>query len=317
MKSIYSFCVRVLISGVLCFSAVPVMSEDSNGYIPVGGYEYVALDSQAVQSPGVGTIFLGANSTFSGIYKYNELSEKTPQGYPETFHTIDIMFEAHTDRHQIVSSFLSESDQPVAGGLATFQAAAIYIYQLLKNEELTLSLGLGAAVGDFGIDRKDGKPWPLIPVPFIRMEYNSDIIEGEFSFVSGPSLYFTVFPERRFRFSGMMSMDEFRDFRDLIFDASLQYRFFAEDDSKNDFAGISAGVRNSKLRCTPGGFDDTYEIQYYSVFSELDLSFLKISSGYAFGGRERIGEAQPIKSGEGYFLSLQAMYQFGGDENDK
>ncbi|MDX9801610.1 MAG: hypothetical protein RBT69_09770 [Spirochaetia bacterium] len=310
MNTISSYWSRLVLSGLLCLAAIPVMAEEKIMYIPLGGYEYAALESRALQSPSLGAMIIGEDFFISGIYKHGSFSEKTPPGYPEHYHSIDTMLEAHKGRHQILSCFKTESDQPVAGGWATFQTTAIYNYQMISSENFNFRLGLGAALGDFGIDMEDGSNWPLIPVPFLGIEYSSRIIKADFSFVVGPNLSITIFPESKIRLSGEAEVNNYRDLQDLIFKAALHYRFFSGEDSADDFAGISAGIKNSSFSFTPGGSDKSYEFQYYSVFTELDLTLLKVSGGYAFNGQERLGEERPSKTGNGYFISLQAMYQF-------
>ena len=119
-----------------------------------------------------------------------------------------------------------------------------------------------------------------------------------------------AYQQGKFRCSGDIRIDQFRDIRDLIFEAALHYRFFSAEDPSGDFAGIAAGVKNDSFGFTPGGSDESYEIQYGAVFTELDLSILKITGGYAFGGRERFGDSLSEESGDGYFLTFQGMYQF-------
>lgn len=310
MNDISRFCTRMLLAVFMFLSAFPVKSEESNMYIPLARYDYIAFDSQAIRTAGLGSVLIGETFTIFGTYKYSSFSEPAPPGYPETFHSINIMVETHKDKHQVVTNFISESDQPVSGGWVTFQGSAIYIYQLVKNEKWSIGLGLGMALGDFGIDLEGGGNWPLLPIPYLGIGYTTSLIKGEFSFVSGPSLSFTFFPEKRFSISGEFQMEKFRDLRDLIFTAGLHFRFFTEDDPSGDIAGIAIGVRNNNSGFTPRGSDDSYEMQYYSLFTELDLAILKITGAYAFKGRERLGDNLILERGDGFFLNLQALYQF-------
>jgi len=85
-----------------------------------------------------------------------------------------------------------------------------------------------------------------------------------------------------------------------------------------DFAGIAVGIKNDNY----GAFDlgehnknypedeETFETHYNSVFGVLDLTLLKITGGYAFNGRELYREEDTKDTGEGYFLSIEGMYQF-------
>lgn len=310
MNTILNYCVRVLMVGFLFLSAFPVMSEEDPIYIPLAGYDSLVLESRSVLSPSLGAILIGENFSFTGIYTHSSFSTEEPKGYPEAFHSIDGMFEVHAGKHQLVSILKSESDQPIYGGWETFQTAVIYNFRLIENKSLNISLGGGAVLSDFGIDLENGKPWPLLPVPYISIKYSSANLEAGFDFITGPVFNMALFPESKFHCSLDLQMDEFRDLRDLLFDASLEYRFFEADHPFGDFAGIAAGVRNNSSGFTSGESEESYEIQYYALYTELDLSLLKISGGYAFGGRERLGDMLPAELGDGYFLTVQGLYQF-------
>ncbi|MBC8485645.1 MAG: hypothetical protein ISS28_00585 [Candidatus Cloacimonetes bacterium] len=47
-----------------------------------------------------------------------------------------------------------------------------------------------------------------------------------------------------------------------------------------------------------------------AVFGMIDLSLLKITGGYAFQGIELYREEDTRDMGDGYFLSIEGMYQF-------
>jgi hypothetical protein len=291
-------------------SAVPGICEEEVNYVPMAGWEYIAFGSQAVSCPGLGAVVSGEYSTFSGIYKNACLTENPPLTDSSRIHSIDIMLGARMGRHQVVSSFISESDQPVTGGWATFQSALIYIFQLIKNETLVISLGAGAALGDFGIDLKNGNNWPLLPIPYISFEYSSSILDARFMFVSGPCINITVFPENRFRISGEVKIDNVMELKDVGFNTAVHYRLFTEDDLYGDFAEISAGLKSDSFEFTPGGGSAKYAYKYYSLFSEIDLSIFKISGGFSFNGREQMGKLLLSEPDNGKFLSIVGMYKF-------
>lgn len=236
-----------------------------------------------------------------GLYTYHSL-EKTPSdSYPTVYHSIEFVLDGHKDRHTYLAIFKSESDKPVYGGLNTFQSAAVYGYQLSDSPRLSLVLGAGLAVSDFGIEGANGKPWPLLPVPLIRMNYSSEWMEVSFEFLTGPNLCFTIAPVRRIRFTGGFRMDQFRDIHDLIFENALHYRFFPTDHPMGDLAGVLIGFKNDMYTFDLAGEDEALEIQYYALFGAIDLTLLNISGGYTFteGNEEN-----------GLYLSLQGMYRF-------
>lgn len=104
-----------------------------------------------------------------------------------------------------------------------------------------------------------------------------------------------------------------RDERDLIYELKLDYRFFPQDSSYGDFAGLAVGFKNDHYGAfSLGGAkgEESLELHDYSVFATLDLSLLKITAGNAFGGREVYRETTTRDVGEGVFLSVQGMIPF-------
>ena len=197
--------------------------------IPLLQYDYLSLDSQEIRSSSAGLILDSDDLMFIGIYSRHELGDELPYGYPDLYHTIDTLLDGKKDRHRYIGIFKSESDQPVSGGLSTYQAAAVYGYAVSRGPGLSLVLGGGLALGDFGIDRSNGEPWPVIPVPLVRMKYGSRWIDAKFEFLTSPNFSFTIAPKSRIRFTGDFRMVQSRDMRDLIFECALAYRFFPPD----------------------------------------------------------------------------------------
>lgn len=288
-------------------------TKDEVKIIPVVQYDYLSLDSQSIQSPGTGLILQSDDVMFVGVYTRHTFGEELSYDYPDVYHTIDTLLDGKIERHQYLGIFKSESDLPVAGGLHTFQAAAVYGYEVIAGGQLSLVLGGGLAVSDFGIERSNGEPWPVIPVPLVRMNYSAEWIKAKFECITSPNLSFTLAPESRLRLSGDLRMDQTRDMRDLIFDVALAYRFFKPGHEMGDFAGVSAGFKNDNYGafCLKGkDGEESIEVHYYSVYGTLDLSLLKITCGYAFNGRELYREEYKVDAGSGYYVSVQGLYQF-------
>jgi hypothetical protein len=284
---------------MLCMVTAAITAEVN--ILPLVGYDYLSLDSQSVQSPGAGLMVASDNVMAVGLYTLHSLEKETSAGSPTGYHSLEFVLDGHKGRHAYLAVFKSEADKPVYGGLNTFQSAAVYGYKLLDGPRLSLALGGGLAVSDFGIEGADGEPWPLLPVPLIRMNYSSRWLESSFEFITGPNLGFTIAPEKQIRLTGDFRMDQFRDIRDLIFESALHYRFLPADHPMGDLAGVSIGFRNEVYEFALAGEDEPVEIQYYAVFGTIDLTLLKISGGYAFSdGNEK----------NGLHLSLQGMYQF-------
>ncbi|PLX93965.1 MAG: hypothetical protein C0619_03795 [Desulfuromonas sp.] len=224
-----------------------------------------------------------------------------------------MLLDGEKGRHQYLGIFKSESDQPVSGGINTYQTAAVYGYEVIDKPDLSLVLGGGIAVGNFGVETSDGENWPLIPVPLVRVNYHTDWLDTRFEFLTSPTLSFTMAPKSRMRLNGDFRMDQSRDSRDLIYEVALEYRPYSEQDKRGDFAGVSIGVKNDNygaFNLGNEGEDETLEVHYNSIFAAVDVSVLKITAGYAFDGRALYRETQKQDLGEGLFLSVQAMCPF-------
>lgn len=282
-------------------------------FIPLVHYEYLSLDLQDVHSAGAGLIIDSENLLFVGIYSGYSFGEELSYDYPGLYHKLDCLLDGRIGRHQYIGIFKTQSDRPVSGGLSTYTSAAVYGYELIKKENFSFFLGAGAAVGDFGIEFSNGDSCPVIPVPLVRMKYASDLIETKFEFLTSPNFSFTLGPKSRVRLTGDFRMDQFRDERDIIFELALAYRFFSAEHEMGDFAGVSLGIKNDNYGAFMLGGengDESVELHYYAAFASLDLSLLKITGGYAFEGRELYREEEKKDSGEGWFVSVQGLYQF-------
>ncbi len=283
---------------LLCMVTAAITAQPQ--VLPLLSYDYLSLDDQSIHSPGTGLMVAGENAMAIGLYTLHSMEKAPSDAYPTVYHSLEFVLDGHKGRHTYLAVFKSESDKPVYGGLNTFQSAAVYGYRLLDGTRLSLVLGGGLAVSDFGIEGANGEPWPLIPVPLIRMNYSSRWLESSFEFLTGPNFGFTLAPEKQIRFTGDFRMDQFRDIRDLIFESALHYRFFPADHPMGDLAGVSIGFKNDVYAFALAGEEEPLEIQYYSVFGTIDLTLLKISGGYTFTeGNDK----------NGLHLSLQGMYQ--------
>lgn len=306
MKNSSRLWTSLLCLGILCLVGTPLTADESASYVPMAGYELLSLESQDLHSASAGGAILGKESTFVGLYSYRFFNREPAPSYPERYHTLDMLYDAGPGRSQIVALLKSESDEPLYGGVETFQAAAVYGYEVLSRPNSTLALGGGLAVADFGLDS------PILPVPFVRLAHRSRHLDAGFDFITGPNLGVTLLPESHLQLRGDARVDQFRDIRDLIFEVALEYRFFDEAAPRDSYAGLSLGFKNDALAYTVGQTGEEYEVQYYALFGEVDLGILKITGGYALEGRERYGEDEVDQIGEGFFLAIQGLYMFSG-----
>jgi hypothetical protein len=281
--------------------------------VPLVQYENLSLTAQSVQSLSAGLLINGTDYQFTGLYTQHVFEEPLQYGFPRLYHTIDTLLDKRQGRNQYIGIFQSESDLPVSGGINTFQAGALYGYEMIHRPKLSLVLGGGIAVGNFGLKTPGGKNVPVIPVPLVRMNYYSDWLYANFEFITAPNLSFILAPRGHMRLTGDLRMGQLRDRRDFIFELALAYRPYSDQDEHGDFFGLSIGITNNNygaFKLGDKGEEESIEVHYRSLFAAVDVSVLKISAGYAFDGRLLYRETQEEDLGEGYFISVQAMYPF-------
>jgi hypothetical protein len=76
------------------------------------------------------------------------------------------------------------------------------------------------------------------------------------------------------------------------------------------------GIKNTGLCFDFGEKNKSYELQYYSLYGTLDVSFVQLSGGYCFRGREILDSANSgafdnVRTlDDGYFVSVQLTHSF-------
>jgi len=283
---------------------------------PLAQYEQVFLTNRTVVSPSVGLIITTGDEespnelVVLALYSAHLYEGGLEFGYPDLSHEISGIFSARHGRHRWIGLFVSESDRPVAGGLPTFKTGAIYGYDVVSAPDLSLMLGGGAVIGDFGIDLSDGSPLPILPVPFVRFTTKAPWLETKFEFLSGPDLSLAIAPRSPLGINAELRMDSFDSIRDLIFDASLVYRPFIGRVDELDFINFSVGISNSEL--TFYRSEGSYKLQSYDAYGKLDLGVLQLRLGYAFDSRETYGGDTVLDAGTGMTVSIQGVLPLGG-----
>jgi hypothetical protein len=297
----------VLFLVLLCNFMAVAVAESAPQYLPLAKYDFLSMDNQQISAAGGGLVVVSDKIFFAGIYTNHSVQNQPEPGYPENYHGIELIMDGKIERHGYLAAFQSVSDQPVYGGVHTYQAALAYSYELIATDHVKLALGAGLAVGDFGIELSNGKPWPILPIPLIRISYVSPIIDLKIEFITGPNVNFVVAPDGRFRFLGDFRMDEFRDIKDLIFECALEYRLFPSGHAMSDLAGISAGIKSDRPSFVPALKGEDLDIHYYALFGRLDLSLLNISAGYVLDSMQTLRKEESARTGEGFFISIQAV----------
>ncbi|GHV85109.1 hypothetical protein AGMMS50230_07170 [Spirochaetia bacterium] len=317
---------RWKISAFFLLSALWCFAEDTGdkdgSIIPMAAYEFISFEGRQYHVPGGGLVLMVGDqappvekernsfmlAAFYRSYLLNAyLLNENQSGYPNRYHHVTAMAERKIRRHQVLGIFRSLSDEPVSGGLQTFQAALGYGYELVRNNSLSLTLGMALGLSEFEIG---GKSVPVFPFPLVRLGFTSSWIHLSFDFLTNPALDIIIAPENKIRLNGSFQMVYYRDIQDLLFDCTLWYRFFTKEHKMGDFAGVGVGVKNSGEDFKLSEKGKTYEIGSYSVFGVIDLSFLEISGGYIFNSRERYDNNKAQSLGSGYFVSARLAWQF-------
>ncbi len=276
-------------------------------------HDKLSVKSQEIKSSSVGFVHQSSDTMAVGIYTEHEFDRNLLFDYPDHYKSIDLLLDTKEGHYQYLGIFRSESNEPVAGGLHTYESAFAMGIEMASDPRWSVVLGGGLAVGDFGIDQSNGKPWPVIPLPLVRIKQESNFIESKFEFLTSPNISFILQPKNRIRLFADLRMDQLRDERDLIYELGLTYFPFWGTNSGRDFASFIVGVKNDgigEFTIASGNGDETLEVHYRSVFLTLDLALLKITAGYAFDGRELYrGEIKKqLQSGSFLSLSLAAPF---------
>jgi hypothetical protein len=298
---------------VLCVAVFSIFAEDKTYISPLLiNYGYVSLDEQHYHNAGAGFVWnwgdLDPHLTqernsfeLSAFYNSFIFTDDKNDDYSDLYHKVNITAVRKIKRHFILGSLSSASNEPVYfGGLRTAKTGLGYGYELIRNANVSLTLGAIAWVGDFGIEMENGSPWPVMPVPIILFGFTSTWFNAYFEFFAEPLITVTIAPEKPVRLTSTFRMDHYRDIQDLYFDVTLWY--------EGDFAGIGLGFKNDGIGFVFGEKDKSYETNCYSAYAIVDLPFVQMSGGYVFMGRETFNGDIRNNVGDGFFVSVQRAW---------
>jgi hypothetical protein len=309
---IYLSCLLILPLAPHAFSSEETVPAEVQ-YVPLAQYERMNLSSQSVESLTTGLVINSDNALFVGMVSTHSFEESIGSGIAKRYTAVDVLFDVTRGRHQYMAIAKSESDQLLNSAVENSLAAAVYGYELIQDSNISLVIGGGLALGDFGIETSNGSNWPLIPVPLVRLNTQSDWLETQFEFLTSPNFSFTLAPQGHVQVKGDFRMDQMRDLRDVIFETTLEYRPFSEGSEVGDFAGLAVGFKNdnySAFMNNKNSGNDSAEVQYQALFAAIDLSLLKVTTGYAINGQTRFSDTENETLGEGFYFSIQGMFAF-------
>jgi len=316
MKKLYCIVIIIMVSQTV------FAEEETKDYSlsPFLNYSYFNFDEQQIHSPGFGVVFTKGNLTpvlsedrnsifIAAVYKQYFVNEAKDEDF---YHDITMLADIKIKQHLVFGVFSSQAATPVYGGLHTFTTGIGYGYELIRNGNVSLTLGGGLVVADFGIELADGTVWPILPLPIVRFSVKTSLINASVDFQKSITIGYTFLPESKIRLTGSFVMEPFeiRSARDIYFDNTLWYRFFPKDSKMGDFAGIGLGFRNTGFRFALSERKESYKVNYYSAYGIFDISFLRLSSGYSFEGREIHDGNRVEKIGNGFFISAFLGWKF-------
>lgn len=281
------------------FSALQIDEED---FIlsPSVNLQYMHIKNEGVESWQPDAIVIGAG------YSMDHLTKGLGPKKADTFHGINLMGNLVAGKNSFIAMVAAGGEEPFSSW-KNFSGGLMYTRQLVKNDNISFSAGLGVMAGDLGIKIMNYKLY-VIPLPVFSFNYQNDIFEGGISMMGLPSLSLTLFPKSMIRFKGSCGLAGFSSIRDLTFDAALVCYPLINTKVK-ELVSVSAGVMNNVKSLTLK--DKTqYDYQYYSAYGEISATFVVLRAGYNFNGVTRVKNKETGSLYNGLFASAQAMFMF-------
>ncbi len=306
--------ILALASATLAFSAPHTITKARAQKItPIVEIENLRLTDQSIQSSSASVLISDENLLFMGQYKQHDFGDPMEHDLPTRYYSIDTLLEVKQEKNQYIGIFKSDSDRPISGGSHTIQAGVAYGREIKKKPDMSLVLGGGLAFGELGATDPHDSGNKVIPVPLIRLNYHPDWIQAQFDFLTSPNLNFSLEPKDRFRLSGDLRMDQFRDDRDLLYKFLLEYELPYDQPTKYRPSRLSLGFKNDtygEFKLGNSREDESLEIHYQALFVAIDISIIRLTAGYAFHGRSLYRESEERDLGEGSYLSIHGTYSF-------
>ena len=285
-------------------------------------YDYFHFQEQQIHSPGEKMMFTKGNLNPSlseernsfmigGTFKQYIIMEST-EGYDDFYHDIGIISEWKNKRHLALGFLSSQAAEPFYGGFHTNQSILGYGYELIRNKTFSFYLGGGLAIADMGLELSNGTLCPIIPVPVLRFNVETPLLNLSFSLLDQITMSFILLSESKIRLTASSQLNylSVNSIRDLYFDIKLWYRFFSNESPWGDFAGVGIGFKHSGFGFKLSEKKKSYKVDYYSVYGIFDLSFLQISGGYSFSGIEKFDGDTIKETGNGFFIGVSLGWMF-------
>ncbi|MDR1149146.1 MAG: hypothetical protein LBK66_11000 [Spirochaetaceae bacterium] len=286
---------------------------------PIFSYKTISFDNITFHNPTGGLSVIRMNPVSKNLFSVTAMYSAAlingiENNYPDLYHNIILSLNGKINRHSFLGAFVANTDEPVYGGLHTFNAFAGYTYDLVNWPHFSMDVGAYLIFMDIGVNLPDGTPWLVWPLPNIMLKWDYEWIDV--SIFSGIEL--TVADGKP------VSLTMSKKSNDS--DISLWYHYFRNKTSSTEILGIGIGLKNttSKVSTFEG---NTYGINYSALYGSLRIfRLIELNGGWAFNGKENYGKINwdnlfemygysdemdyNAEIGNGFFFSVSARLIF-------
>lgn len=295
----------------LALIAVQVRADDTQ-WIPLAHHEHLKFDAQSVQVNGLGLVVQADDDVFVAMLNHQNVRGLSNESVPANKNSLELVADIKTRRHQYLAVLKGEFEQFSKMELGDFQVGGAYGYQWLTQPQFSVVLGAGLFVAGHSAQGEESG-LALMPIPLIRINHQSDWVAAQFEFLGSPSIAATLAPKQKLRIKLNANMDQIGSWDDLAHDVAIAYRPFAQTSAIDDFAELAVGFKRDAFATLDGKSGNEFsqrKLQYHAIYSELDLSLLKLTAGFAYEGQMRNADKTEAQLAEGFYFSVQGMYAF-------
>lgn len=289
-----------------------------NHIIPVLGFNTLQTDEKDFMlQPSVTLQFMRAKNSeveskqpdmiaLAAGYSQNYFTSGLGEDNVKTLHGVNVMGTLSQGKNNYTVIAGSTGQIPFSD-IRIVSGGAMYTRQMVKSDHIEFLFGGGIFVGDLGIKIKERDIF-VFPFPVFSFTYKNEYFSGSISIMGTPGINIVLFPKSMFRIKGYLSTAGFKSVRDINFDCALVCYPLLNTPAK-EFLSLSAGImnKNSKFRLKD---NTTYKYQSYTVYGEINASFISLRVGYNFNGQLTYDDDVKKALYKGLTASVQAMYMF-------
>lgn len=286
----------------LGFQAIQTAEKDFI-FTPSVNLQYMRIKSEGVESKQPDAIVIGAG------YSQNIFTAPLGKDKVQNIHGVNLMGNLAIGKNSFMAMVASSGEVPFSN-IRTVTGMVMYTRQLLDTENFSFLLGGGIVVADLGLKIGDFELF-VIPLPVFNFSYTNDYFYGAISMMGLPEISIVLLPKSMYRLNGKLGMAGFSSVRDITFDCALAYYplYNSENEGIKELLCISAGIMNQasafKLKD-----NKSYGYQCYSVYGEVNASFVSVRCGYNFDGKMLVDNEIKKDMYKGMFATVQGMMMF-------